>query len=802
MCLGGLVVGALAFAPQTALAATPTAGGTTTTAGTTTPAAATASELAVADAEGAYNYVVLGAPGEAATGLVAEAVAAAGGVVLTAHPAIGVTVAQSASGDFLATIRAADAVESAGPTRSVPVNDAEVVAGGLAAIGQPGSETALAADPGETAQWDMTSIGALAAHEVSTGSRDVVVGVLDSGIEDTHPDLATQVDPALSAGCAVNGVVNTERASWIPTASDHGTHVAGTIAAAQNGEGIVGVAPDTTLASVKVVNDDGYIYPEYAVCGFMWAAEHGFDVTNNSYYVDPWEFWCQTDDTQAAGFEAVRRAVAYSEGEGVLNVAAAGNSNYDLANKTTDSTSPNDVPEDEFITDRPVSEGCYDIPTELDGVVTVASVAQNAEGVISRSSFSNYGEGVIDIAAPGSRILSTVVGGGYGLKSGTSMASPHVAGVAALLKSVHPDAGPEALRQYLAEQATPLACPADAGAACADEDGSPFYGAGLVNAFAAVTEGVVAEPTAAADRENVAAGSPFTVLAANLTADSDTTLTDAEGTVLATGRTDSSGSVSLSGVLPLTTATGSATLTVTDGAGRSATVTITVTAALAAPTVTAPTDGQTLDDGTVTVTGTAEPGAEVTVVINGVPSGQESGARSGLQSTAVAAGEQADPVEVDPETGEATVVVQADAEDGSFSAEVSAPDGDYTLTVSQRLADGTLSATSEPIAFTVAVAEVEPTTPPSEGGSDADGDDGSTDGSGDASGSGSADGTASPAPAGAGSSAGSGSGEGSSASGSLATTGAEPLTAAVLAALLLAAGLAGALRSRSLRRDG
>ena len=193
------------------------------------------------------------------------------------------------------------------------------------------------------------------------------------------------------------------------------------MAAARNGIGIVGVAPGVRIASVKVVNDDGFIYPEYSICGFVWAAEHHMDVTNHSYFIDPWEFWCNDNGDQGAVQEAVRRAYAYATGRGVLSVAAAGNSNYDLANKTTDSGSPNDTTP----APRPMNNGCLDMPTELPGVITVASTNQAG----ARSSFSNFGLNKIDVAAPGRSILSTLPGGGYGTMSGTSMASPHVTGL-------------------------------------------------------------------------------------------------------------------------------------------------------------------------------------------------------------------------------------------------------------------------------------------------------------------------------------------------------------------------------------
>ena len=102
---------------------------------------------------------------------------------------------------------------------------------------------------------------------------------------------------------------------------DHGTHVAGTVAAARNGTGIVGVAPAARIASVKVVNDHGLIYPEYAVCGFMWAGLRRMDVTNSSYYIDPLMYWCSDWRDQRAAKRAVSRAVAWSTRRGVTHVA-------------------------------------------------------------------------------------------------------------------------------------------------------------------------------------------------------------------------------------------------------------------------------------------------------------------------------------------------------------------------------------------------------------------------------------------------------------------------------------------------
>ncbi|HEX6968108.1 MAG TPA: S8 family serine peptidase [Micromonosporaceae bacterium] len=93
--------------------------------------------------------------------------------------------------------------------------------------------------------------------------------------------------------------------------SVHGTHVAGTIAAAINGVGVTGVAPGVKVASVKVVDNDGYIYPQAAICGFMWVAEQGMQLTNNSYYIDPRQFNCRNDERQHPVWRAVQRAIRY-----------------------------------------------------------------------------------------------------------------------------------------------------------------------------------------------------------------------------------------------------------------------------------------------------------------------------------------------------------------------------------------------------------------------------------------------------------------------------------------------------------
>ena len=442
------------------------------------------------------NYAVnVSAANRGQTLKVERAVAAAGGRVVASYAEIGVVIAQSDNAAFAATLRLDRAVDSVGATRTAAVaatdptyGASDPLAPGESGKGKPGARTdrtpsvedvtVAVADPRETEQWDMAAIGADQAHQVTDGSPDVLVAVLDSGIQGDHPDLAANIDTAASASC-LSGSPDSAYASWQPTTSDHGTHVAGTIAAARNGVGIVGVAPDVQLSSVKVVNDDGFIYAEAAICGFMQAVATGADVTNNSYYIDPWQFWCDDSADQRAVKIAVDRAVQYSQDRGLVNVAAAGNSNVDLAHKTTDSSSPNDTTP----VTRPIDAGCEDIPAELDGVVTVSSTDRTG----ARSSFSNYGEGVIDVAAPGRVILSTVTGGGYGLKSGTSMASPHVAGVVALLKSAHPELSGTALTDLLYAQADDVPCPTGTTTCTGPAQDNGYFGEGLVDALEAVS---------------------------------------------------------------------------------------------------------------------------------------------------------------------------------------------------------------------------------------------------------------------------------------------------------------------------
>ena len=332
-----------------------------------------------------------------------------------------------------------------------------------------------------------------------------------------------------SVDCTVNGIPqqgtdsSTGRPVWWPTAGDyddmHGTHVSGTIAASHNGSGVDGVNPNTTLAAIRVLKHDR-TYLEQEVCGYVWAAKVGMDVTNASigslspdypgkYAVD------KAHDT------VLQRAVNYAAKNNVVNVASAMNAGLDLDNLHEDTSldrmrrqiekrQPREVigqaidASNNENTFNPLtglanqqSQGLggsglslasnkgYIVPAMLDGVLAVSAVQKRGTysvAPLSRADYSNYGSSSIDVAAPGSNVYSTY-GTNYAYMSGTSMASPHVAGVASLLKSVHPNYSASQITQLLKKHAKELY-----GNLEAPTEGLEYRGAGLVNAYASMTE--------------------------------------------------------------------------------------------------------------------------------------------------------------------------------------------------------------------------------------------------------------------------------------------------------------------------
>ena len=432
----------------------------------------------------------------------------AGGAALASYPEIGTFFAQSATPSFAPDLAAAlrqagIAIHSIGPTRVAPVLYYERVelptdkkdkgpqsgaAGGLTSMREESASAAPAGANEEVFNWGAVAMHAREAEAVNVKRAPVTVAVVDSGVEDTHPDLEGRVDTSRSVKCSVNGVATQDFYGWRDEFY-HGTHVAGIIAANHNDIGIDGIAPEASIVAIEATNDNRLIYPEYVTCAFMWAASHGVDVVNNSYSMDPWVYWSPTDPEQAAGLEAATRSIKYAQGQGLAVIAAAGNEGVDIDNPTIDSGSPTDVPTP---TKNRAVNGGIRVPSMLDGVAQVSAVGQayNVKPGLSlgRAEFSNYGN-TIDFAAPGDQIYSTVpllfYPSGYAVADGTSMATPHVSGIAALIKSVHPELTGAQVIDLMKKQAA-----ANYGRLNAPIDGREYRGYGFLDALVAVTSGV------------------------------------------------------------------------------------------------------------------------------------------------------------------------------------------------------------------------------------------------------------------------------------------------------------------------
>jgi subtilisin family serine protease len=373
----------------------------------------------------------------------------------------------------------------------------------------------------------MQKIGAGAAHNTATGAG-VMVGVIDGGVDFTHPDLAGAIDVAKSCSFIysttptadpqeiANGDCSNKAA--VQDLQGHGTHVSTTIAARANGIGIVGVAPEATIVGLKACTIAGYCFADSVAAALRYAGDQRLDVVNLSLFADPYLYFCANEAGQRAVLHDLQDAARYAQQRGVVVVAAAGNEAHDLGHPDIDDISP-DWPPDSAIV-REVGNNCRVTPAELPGVVTVS-----ASGVNTLASYSNVG-GPVDVTAPGGdapqtpstvfgrgRILAgwsstdatgtwealvgvnraVVSGGGrYVWISGTSMASPHVAGVAALIRQVHPGMPQGAVAAQIRSSATRLSCPANWPDAdprrCTGGPGqTSFFGAGMVNAAGAVS---------------------------------------------------------------------------------------------------------------------------------------------------------------------------------------------------------------------------------------------------------------------------------------------------------------------------
>lgn len=487
------------------------------------PAAAASNEgaaLSYSSTGVSQTYVVLYKKNSVSSDA-ATVIARAGGSLVYSYKQIGVVIASSDNAAFSANLlkdsRIQGVAATAGFATQLDVDTADVVDAESLDPGTP----APGNDSLSGLQWDMVQIHAPEARAINGGSRSVVVGDIDTGLDFTHPDLAANVDFANSVSC-LGGVPNTDPAAWNDD-NGHGTHTAGTIAAALNGIGIVGVAPNVKIAGIKAGNAAGFFFPEAVICSFMWAGSHHLQVTNNSYFADPWLFNCRNDAAQRAIWTAERRAIQYAISQGVVIVAAEGNQADDLAHPTQDATSPDDT--NPVL--RQIHNDCAVVPVEVAGVIGVT-----ANGNLQLKSFySSYGVASADVIAPGGdsilqrtaasangRVLSTwpaslltatclparrlvdASGATYCYQQGTSMASPHAAGVAALIMSTGVTS-PGSVAAKLQNTADKIACPPDlsiydffpavdngALQVCqGDLDYNSFNGHGQINALTAVS---------------------------------------------------------------------------------------------------------------------------------------------------------------------------------------------------------------------------------------------------------------------------------------------------------------------------
>ncbi|PSL42428.1 subtilisin [Salsuginibacillus halophilus] len=270
---------------------------------------------------------------------------------------------------------------------------------------------------GTPAPWGVDHLDGPDIHNTGITGDNVDVAVLDTGIDGSHHDLNVVGGESFVSG--EPDPMNDE--------NGHGTHVAGTVAALDNGTGLLGMAPDVDLHAVKVLGADGGGTLSGIAQGIEWAITNDMDVINMSLGGD-------------FGSQALEEASDNAEAAGVMNIAAAGNSGESWFGGST-----------------------IGYPAAYDSVMAVGATDENDQ----RASFSSVGDS-LEIMAPGVNINSTYPGNTYESLNGTSMASPHVAGAAALMLDDDPSLSNDDIRNQLNDNAEPL--------------GSAFYyGNGLVD---------------------------------------------------------------------------------------------------------------------------------------------------------------------------------------------------------------------------------------------------------------------------------------------------------------------------------
>ncbi|SFS09767.1 Subtilase family protein [Halomicrobium zhouii] len=328
-------------------------------------------------------------------------------------------------------------------------------------------------DPLSEKQWDKHLMNVFDAHDIATGDG-TSIAIIDTGVAYSHPDLEHAVDIERSReicqGQFTSGrkLINVRKnpMGWLPATKElelpaafdvdgHGSHVAGIVAASRNGDGITGVAPDTTVIPLRIgayqKNDYGYLELRFTAVDLLLAIEYAVkieaDVANLSLVLGP----LSAGTERRRYFAAVRRLIQHAIEQGTVIVVAGGNQGVDLE-------------------ENPL----HVLPSSNRGVISVASTGPNDRRYYN----SNYGGGVIDVAAPGggyetpdktfrssgvewpyptNQILSTVpetiYSRKYQFQRGTSMAAPQVAGLVCLIRELEPEFHPRRVKQVIERSA-------------------------------------------------------------------------------------------------------------------------------------------------------------------------------------------------------------------------------------------------------------------------------------------------------------------------------------------------------------
>ena len=359
-------------------------------------------------------YVVLYADG-ASLSSARSAVRAAGGVVLQENLAVGVAKVRSTNPHFMSAVAGQRALDGAARNRpvgrvpSLVPKNTDIEQDQTLGPGHPrrhatGRVTGRS-DPFSGLQWDMKMIHATGngSYKRQMGDKRVLVGIIDTGIDGSHPDIAPNFDGNLSRNFTVDIPLIDGDCSVEPDGScndppdvdeaGHGTHVAGTVAAALNGLGTAGIAPKVTLVNIRAGQDSGYFFLMESVNALTYAGDIGADVVNMSYFIDPWLYNCRHNAADSPDEQmeqrtivmATERALTYAHQKGVTLIAAEGNENTDIGHPTSDDISPDYPPGSER--HRAVNNKCLTMPTEGPYVIGVSALGPSER----KSYYSNYG---------------------------------------------------------------------------------------------------------------------------------------------------------------------------------------------------------------------------------------------------------------------------------------------------------------------------------------------------------------------------------------------------------------------------